>query len=415
MKIRVAMVALVVGTTLGCRALTDVHEPDVIQPGTLNTASGADAMRLGALQRFTDGVTVSLAPFSAITDELFSAASSGGRDDRRFLPTAFGADDFAFHATRINALRAIAAYEAYAPSQRTRIGQMFATVGLVEVFLAEDFCNGIPLSGFVGDDPQFGKPLTTAQMFTQAAADFDSAIAWAGADPKIGSFAPVGKGRALVGLGQFGAAAVAVAGVPTSFVYQTENSAAVQPNQMVINWTGLSVTVADREGVNGFDYVSANDPRVQLTKTGKGRDGVTDVYQPNKYLTTASPVILASGVEARLIEAEALLKNGQAQAALNTLNALRTTVAGLAPLTLQPTAAAQVDQLFRERAFWLFMTNHRLGDMRRLISQYARATESVFPTGAYRDGLTYGTDTNFAPNASELNNPNFTGCIDRNP
>jgi hypothetical protein len=54
-----------------------------------------------------------------------------------------------------------------------------------------------------------------------------------------------------------------------------------------------------------------------------------------------------------------------------------------------------------------------LGDLRRLIRQYGRDAESVFPTGAYFKGGVYGTDVNFPIPFEEKNNPSFTGCIDR--
>jgi hypothetical protein len=80
--------------------------------------------------------------------------------------------------------------------------------------------------------------------------------------------------------------------------------------------------------------------------------------------------------------------------------------------------------LFRERAYWLFLTAHRVGDLRRMIRQYGRGAETVFPTGAYSsNGRTtiYGTDTSFPIPVEELNNPevpqnpppNLKGCINR--
>lgn len=41
------------------------------------------------------------------------------------------------------------------------------------------------------------------------------------------------------------------------------------------------------------------------------------------------------------------------------------------------------------------MTGHRLGDTRRLIRQYQRAAETIFPTREwFRGGVTYGTGVN---------------------
>ena len=72
--------------------------------------------------------------------------------------------------------------------------------------------------------------------------------------------------------------------------------------------------------------------------------------------------------------------------------------------------------IFRERAFWMFSTGHRVGDMRRLIKFYGRPAETVFPTGAWHKGGPYGTDVNFPVPQAEENNPNLVkgqNCTDR--
>jgi hypothetical protein len=61
----------------------------------------------------------------------------------------------------------------------------------------------------------------------------------------------------------------------------------------------------------------------------------------------------------------------------------------------------------------MWITSHRLGDMRRLIYQYGRAATAVFPTGAFVRGnisRQYGTDVSFPVPVEEKNNPNFTSC-----
>jgi hypothetical protein len=91
--------------------------------------------------------------------------------------------------------------------------------------------------------------------------------------------------------------------------------------------------------------------------------------------------------------------------------------APIAALGAAPTTqAAAVDMLFKERAYWLYLTGHRLGDMRRLIRQYSRTAATVFPIGnvRYRPGLTYGSDVNLIIPFAERNNPKFNGCVDRN-
>src|SRR5205085_9052334 len=93
------------------------------------------------------------------------------------------------------------------------------------------------------------------------------------------------------------------------------------------------------------------------------------------------------------------------------------TSAALPALTDPGNTNARVDQLFSERAFWLYLTGHRLGDMRRLVKYYGRNTESVFPTGTYTGaaGGTFDKDVNFPVPVDEQNNPNAQQCTDRNP
>jgi hypothetical protein len=91
----------------------------------------------------------------------------------------------------------------------------------------------------------------------------------------------------------------------------------------------------------------------------------------------------------------------------------------MAALATPATKDAATDLYFREKAFWVFSRGQRLGDLRRLIRQYGRAQENVFPTGTFHKNGNppYGTDVNFpiatTSTIDEGANPNFHGCIDR--
>jgi len=131
--------------------------------------------------------------------------------------------------------------------------------------------------------------------------------------------------------------------------------------------------------------------------------------------TRDTAVAIMTGVEGRLIVAEAQLAAGDTAASLATLNALRTRVPGLTPLTDAGSPEARVNQLFRERAFWLFGRGTRVGDLRRLIRDYGRVEDDVFPTGSWHKGGAYGSDVNMPVPQAELNNPNVTqSCMNRN-
>jgi hypothetical protein len=61
----------------------------------------------------------------------------------------------------------------------------------------------------------------------------------------------------------------------------------------------------------------------------------------------------------------------------------------------------------------MYLTSHRLGDLRRLVRQYGRGAETVFPTGAYHKPGTYGADVNSPIPQAEDNNPEFdrAACV----
>lgn len=300
-----------------------------------------------------------------------------------------------------------------------RRAELFALAGYTYVFFAENYCSGVAFSSipFGGGEPTFGSPQTTNEILATAIARFDSALAIAAAGSTEARLATIGKARALLDQGNRAAAAALVAGVPTTFVYNTlySDNTSRQENG-VYNYTtdARRYGVADQEGVVGLPYRSANDPRVPYNNGGAPFDTnfPGPFWNQLKYPTRSSDVPLATGVEARLIEAEAALNAGASNAYLPILNTLRATV-GLPALVDPGTASGRIKQLFQERGFWLWLTSHRLGDMRREIRQYGLPEAQVFPTGAYVRGGTFGHDVNLPIFVDEGNNPNFTGCTSR--
>jgi hypothetical protein len=298
------------------------------------------------------------------------------------------------------------------------------------VGFGENYCSGVPFSETI-DSILYGDPLTTTQMFEQAVAHFDAAIGHPAASTDIEYLARIGKGRALLSLNQASAAAAAVQPVPDDWVmynYHSNTASRTRNGVYHLNYEAGRWSVAEAEGGNGLAFRSDSDPRVPWSDQGQGFDNCAEciLYQFDVYQDRTDGFPLASGVEARLIEAEAALGTG---GWLTILNDLRANFATLGPLlypdnppsgTLDPltdpgSAAEREDLLFGERAYWLFGTGHRVGDLRRLVRQYGRGAESVFPTGAYFKGGSFGTDVNFPVPQPEENNPNFQQCLDRNP
>ena len=96
------------------------------------------------------------------------------------------------------------------------------------------------------------------------------------------------------------------------------------------------------------------------------------------------------------------------------------TVPVMPALTTTPTTKDAATTLyFREKAFWTFGRGQRLNDLRRLIRQYGRTEDNVFPTGKFSFGGVetgvYGHDVNFPIPDAELPNSEFKACTDRLP
>ena len=331
-----------------------------------------------------------------------------------------------------------------------------ALAAFMYTMIAESYCNGVPTSRVLPDGTfEYGAPQTGTQLLNAAVAKFDSAITVATAAGTAGStalnLARIGKGRALIDLGNYAAAATAVAAVPSGFIYEIQHSETTgrQNNAFfAFNYLEARFTIGEKEGINGLPFVSLDDPRAPVFEAGAlfgdsyayGFDGSTPLFFTTKYFDYKSPTPLAIGAEARLIEAEAALKAGdngtfllklnQARAAAPTYPAVPDVAAppreSPEPLTaadVPATLAGKIDLLFRERALTLFLTGHRVGDLRRLSYQYGRPTESVWPTGPYqadnpdKQGTNYDTGVNLPIPQEEQNNPQFPGgqCINRTP
>jgi hypothetical protein len=218
--------------------------------------------------------------------------------------------------------------------------------------------------------------------------------------------------------------------VLTSFNYPTFHSATASNSIWDFNNNARRYSVATNEGTNGLNFATAGDPRVPVcigndtacraigVTTNRRDDQSQPVHIQMLWPARESAVNIIRGVDARMIEAEAALRANNALGALDILNAARGT-AGLTPLTLQATPEAQRAQLFRERAFWQFSRGYRVGDLRRLITQYQIPAADVFPVGIWHKGGNYGSDVNFPVPQAEMNNPNLSGveqtCINRNP
>jgi hypothetical protein len=470
-----------------------VTDPDIVlsansAPGAINLKNGV-LLRLAQALNGVQGPDAFFVFSGLVTDEWRSGdtfVQRNNQDQRIWDPTnTFNADPYRrLNRVRLQGESAIGALRQYLPDSLHLVGRMFALAGYVEVLIGENYCNGTPLSRLEGTTVVYGQPLTNDSMLGLSIATSDSALTQAGlsiardtaliaqadsglkpppppadtarwaADTarwrtqrtaglrrlgegiRVRTLASVVKGRALVDRGQFAAAASVVASVPDTFKYQITHSTVSNTNQtFALNNSAKRYTMVDREGGVGLDFVSANDPRLpRATGTDPNNDLIFDSAYPlfvtrQGIWTNTGSVSIVTGIEARLIQAEALLQTGNTAGWLAAIDSLRIKT-GLYPTAISgftrgANLAAIADTFanntsrqkthFRERAFWMFSTGHRLGDMRRMVRQYAFPPDSVYPGGTFFKGGAYGNALMMPVPSEELNNPNFTGCLDRNP
>ena len=449
-----AAIALPLGACNVRDELLSPQQPGTILPGDLSGAgvAGAEALRTGALGRFQQlspgGGNGNQTEATLLGDLLTDVWKSGdtfsqhNETDQRIVQTNNSVLSTAY--SDLNRSRgfyrdAIASLRTWVSDKPAEIAEQYFIMGYSEMLLGELFCNGIPLSETVDGVFTYTKPLTDQEVFAIAITHLDSSLALiTGSDAlstSVKNAAQVAKGRTLVDMAKFPEAAAAVASVPTNYTYNVTFSQATNDNN-IWNLAGQVSTRArfvvgdsfDTQGLikNALPFSSAKDPRVPTTGSPtsngtKAIDGITPLVSQQIWVNRSDPVPVATGVDARLIEAEAKLRANDIPGMLAILNALRGSAQTLGPLAVAampalpaPTTSDSATSLFfREKAFWQFSRGYRFGDLRRMVRQYGRQSNQVWPSGTFFKGGSYGPDVNFPVTDNEKTNPQFAGCIDR--
>jgi hypothetical protein len=428
------------------------QNPGLVDPSAINSPTAALALRVGALGRYkqlTNGNgNESIWQYAGtLADEFKNADFANYRigADQRVTDATVSWNYAATTQSRGFVRDAIAAMKTYNPDSSAMIAELYAELAFFEMTMADNYCNGIPLGHTENGVRSNGEPLTIMQVYDSAASHLDTAMALTAKavdsnSVYVNRLSRVLKARVLIdeSKANAGAAAALVAAVPTGYVYDMTFSSASGANGMwTLNNSTARISVADSFDVvggvtnvirNALPFASANDPRVPVINGDQANpkvlaeDQVTrPFYLSLLYKGQFDPLVLASGVDARLYEAEARLQTGDVSGMMAILNALRlakptigvTAIPPMPPLATPITVEAATTLLFREKAFWTFGRGQRLPDLRRLIRQYGRTQDTVFPVGLYFKGGSYGADVNFPVPSSEAVNPLFHGCLDR--
>ncbi len=458
----VAVAGAVTSTACNTDKLLQVDRPDIVPIAAVKDKSALPTVYGGVLADFQVGFSGSSgqegqANYSALLGDEFTITDTFGTriqiDARNTTPDNAN-NDAVFRdlsRSRQSAEQAAAKFAELAPTFaagevngfNAQRAEIFNLAGMDYVLFAEVYCSGVPFDSVTANGAIVGNAgLTTVQMLRTAIQRFDSARAVASSISPVSAaataqlrLARVGKARAYLDLAntyadQFLDSAIVTingtSGVPTTFSYVVShsNNTTRENNgiwSFVINQARWGE--ANREGNTAAagnvglayrsQFVNGADVRTAFLSAVTGFNGAPN-FRTQKYPARESPAVVASGVEARLIEAEAFLRKGDianwrlklndprqilslnqcvpnAPACTNpttaggveTNPATHTTATGLADLLDPGTQVARENLTFNERGFWLFATAHRLGDMRREIRQIGRTFSQVFPTGPY--------------------------------
>lgn len=437
------VVALAAGGVTGCDL--DVNDPDVVTPDQLEGPAAVQGQINGIVGDFQESYDDVIRYVALFTDEMILGGTFPSRidvDERNITPTnpTLTGDLYEpLHVSRASADEGVQNFtEALDDPEFSEVqGQLREGIALGQLYggysrivFAEVYCQSIfggpnGESGPVGSDARMEEALSLLQEAESSALD-------AGLSD-VANAARVGQARALIWLGRYGEAAQAASDVPTDFVYfsrYSSNNPIEQGNELHIqSWGALGFQV--RWTVGDGRTGSRHNERWPYFEEWAAQ-GLLDTIPPPEFEPTElgvtgalqllydSPddnVVLASGWEARMIEAENMLRNGSPEAAEDLVNDLLGDP-GVNPmldvnssLPLGPFEAVDftgdlendLPELARARASGLWLSGTRQGTLRRFSQDDGI---DLYPQG------TQGDDESFPIVRQEIeNNPNVSsGC-----
>jgi hypothetical protein len=275
------------------------------------------------------------------------------------------------------------------PNRARLIDRAALYAGWSLLLLGESFC-----SAAVGGGPE----LQTPQLLDSAAARFTRVIGAAatGADAAVLNAAYLGRARARLGRGDLAGAAADAERVPQAFVFAATADASSGRRQNRLfqqNNQARLVSVAPA-------YRTLGDPRVPVVNTDSlMADQITRFSRQTKFGSLTTSLTIGSGVEARLILAEA---RGAGEG-VGIVNALRARAGVALPALTAAQTADFAGTVREERRRELFLHGTRLFDLRR-----ANVAPTPAPGTAYPKGGSYGTQLCYPlPDLERAANPNI--------
>jgi hypothetical protein len=358
--------ALGASTALSATACKmDVANPSVIDAATFNPNSDGQTLALSAqTNMFIAYQSVTLYG-ALIADELWTGAARV-QTSRLAARTFASTDDINTNffaplslavASNENAIGALQAGAGAATDLNLARASM--SLGFALELMAETMCAGVI---------QGGPSLTDAQLLDSSITRFGNAIAIATAAGTSGSSilnqARVGLARAYLQRGNYTLAQQTSALVPAGFQANIVTSANASTQATLGNQIYGSTVGNQLVAPKLYRIQDTRLPIDSTSRAGTTLNGLPLVLQA-KYTSYASPIRLASGLEAQYISAEATLHGSNSTTSAITLINSRRSAGGQTPYAGGVDSLSIITELLNQRARDFWLEGKKLGDLRR--------------------------------------------------
>jgi hypothetical protein len=437
----------------------DVFDPDVVSPDDVSDPASLPIAVTGAIGDLQFALDDYALYSGLFTDEFLLAGTFPTRqevDERRinFTNTTLNTELYELmHSSRFSADNLVASAQSLVGNEEAdqdlvqfAIANGQYAGAFIRMLFAEMYCESI-FGGNNEEDPSFETaPVDPVSRMQEAVTLFQATRASATANglANLAQAALVGEARAQMFLGNYSAAATAAATVDAGLVYISEYSSntIAQYNEVynftyadgnqVLRWTvgdgtlssrfneawpffdewvALSLIEPNPDPVTFTSFDSSIPVKLQMIYPPPGPLG--GPQSPPTAQGQGSPISLATGFEADIMEAEAAYRAGALELAAALINSRLTTGDNPHGRAFEPVAftgdfASDIAEIGRAYAAGTWLTGHRLGFMRRVIRNDG---VDLYPQGKP------GSDTAFPMTKQEVdNNGNIsTACSNGGP
>ena len=251
-------------------------------------------------------------------------------------------------------------------SEQALLAEAYLWTGYAYRLLGENFCLSVIDGEGAGDRSVY---------YDRAIARFDQAASLGSGDLAMAAVA--GRASVKAFMGDWAGAVSDASGIPDGFTWHLpywDTYGDATRNRIQFASQAEPYKAHTQRYTKYEDYAMSEnnpdgDPRVPYRVTDETGDaavqccGQVPWWPQTKYPDAGADIPLSKGTEMRLIEAEAMLQNGDWQGALARINALRSG-AGV-DMAMASSAAEAWTALKRERGIELWLEGRRLGDFYR--------------------------------------------------